>query len=62
MNTRNHRFWPQLSGMARKLDSIVAPVTDRGLTGPAARDGEDVRNRLDKRAAKLARRAARAKR
>lgn len=55
-------FFPQLSPLARKLESITAPITDRGLTGPAARSAEDVRERLAARAAKLARRAAQAKR
>lgn len=56
---RGQRYFPQLKPLAEKLESISEPVTDRGLTGPAARDAEDVRARLDKRKAKMARRAAR---
>lgn len=63
MNTRNHKFFPQLTGLRLKLEEKIEQfsTTDRGLMGIAARDAEDVRNRMDKRAAKMARRAARAK-
>ena len=56
---RGQGYFPQLEGLARKLNAISEPITDRGLTGIAARDAEDVRERLSARAAKLARRAAR---
>lgn len=58
---RGQRYFPQLEGLKRALDAVSEPLTDRGLTGPAARDADDVRERLEKRAAKLARRAKRAK-
>jgi hypothetical protein len=57
---RGHGYYPQLRGLGRKCEQLAEQTTDRGLTGPAARDGDDVRARLDKRAAKLARRASRA--
>lgn len=57
---RGQKFFPQLTPLANKLREITEPVTDRGLTGPAARDADDVRDRLSKREAKLARRAKRA--
>lgn len=55
--TRGQTFFPGLSGLKRKLDSVSAPITDRGLTGAAARGPEDVQERLGKRDAKMARRA-----
>ncbi len=57
---RGQGYFPQLDALGRALNQFEQ-TTDRGLTGPAARDAEDVRARLDARAAKLARRAARAK-
>lgn len=53
-------YFPQLEGMKRAIDARIEPVTDRGLTGPAARDAEDVQGRVAARAAKLARRAKQA--
>lgn len=59
MNTRNRKFFHQLTPLKNALDVAIVSnhTTDRGLTGPAARDGDDVRTRLEKRAQKLARRA-----
>jgi hypothetical protein len=57
---RGQTYFPQLEGLKRKLDTMIEPTTDRGLTGPAMRDASDVRDRIEKRKAKLARRAARA--
>jgi hypothetical protein len=54
---RGKTFFPGLSGLKRKIDSVIEPITDRGLTGPSVRTPEDVRDRLSKREAKLARRA-----
>lgn len=59
---RGMRYYPGLEGLARVIDKCAEPITDRGLTGPAARDGQDVRGRIAKQKAKLARRAARASR
>jgi hypothetical protein len=58
---RGQGFFPQLSTLAVALIALSEPITDRGLTGPAVRDPDDVRSRLSAREAKLARRAAAAK-
>lgn len=58
--SRGEGYFPQLEPLARALEAAAPQTTDRGLTGPAARDGDDVRARLSAREAKLARRAARA--
>jgi hypothetical protein len=55
--TRGQRYFPQLEGLARKLNAISEPITDRGLTGIAARDAEDAQDRMAKRKEKLLRRA-----
>ena len=59
---RGQGYFPQLAGLGRAITAVAerASTTDRGLTGAAVRDAESVRELLDKRAAKLARRAARA--
>lgn len=63
MTNRNHKFWPQLTGLGNALGRIIdaEPTTDRGATGKLVRGYEDAQERRDKQAAKLARRAARAK-
>lgn len=63
MSRRNHQFFPQLIPLAKALDRHISaePTTDRGATGRAVRDAEDAQARRDKQAAKLARRAAAAK-
>jgi hypothetical protein len=47
--------------MKRAIDARIEPITDRGLTGPAARDAEDAQSRIAARQAKMARRAKLAK-
>lgn len=58
---RGQKFFPGLSGLQAKINEVSEQITDRGLTGPAARDAEDAQERIAKRQAKLARRARLAK-
>lgn len=53
---RNAAFFPQLSGLARGLDKVIAEAPSTA-TGKGDRSQDDIDERKAKQAAKLARRA-----
>lgn len=64
MNTRNARYFPQLEGLKARIDQAIATAPRSTAINAATnlqRDDDDIQARLDKQAAKLARRAKHAR-